>query len=67
MFVPFLTPVWGALLRLTGGKHDVEELVWGSGAREAEEAKEQGQGRVDKDMFAPTTHCITKLNATGFV
>jgi hypothetical protein len=36
MFVPFLTPVWGALLSLTGGKREVEELVWGSGAREAE-------------------------------
>ena len=28
-----LTPIWGALLRLTGGK--AEELVWGKGAREA--------------------------------
>lgn len=36
MFVPVLTPVWGALLCLTGGKSDVEELVWGAGAREAE-------------------------------
>jgi hypothetical protein len=63
MFVPFLTPVWGALLSLTGGKHDVEELVWGLGAREAEEAKEQGQGRTNKNMSAPT-HCITKLNST---
>ncbi len=36
MFVPFLTPVWGALLSLTGGKREVEELVWGEGAREAE-------------------------------
>ena len=35
MFVPFLTPVWGALLSLTGGKREVEELVWGLGAREA--------------------------------
>ena len=35
MFVPMLTPVWGALLRLTGGKAEVEELVWGKGAREA--------------------------------
>jgi steroid 5-alpha reductase family enzyme len=35
MFVPMLTPVWGALLRLTGGKAQVEELVWGKGAREA--------------------------------
>ncbi len=69
MFVPFLTPMWGALLSMTGGKHDVEELVWGSGARDAEEAKEQGQGqgRVDKNMSAPTTHCITKLNSTEFV
>ena len=30
-----LTPIWGALLRLTGGKAEVEELVWGKGAREA--------------------------------
>jgi hypothetical protein len=36
MFVPVLTPVWGALLSLTGGKAEVEELVWGKGAREAE-------------------------------
>jgi hypothetical protein len=38
MFVPFLTPVWGAILSLTGGKREVEELVsqWGLGAREAE-------------------------------
>ncbi|KAH8983199.1 DUF1295-domain-containing protein [Lactarius akahatsu] len=36
MFVPVLTPVWGALLKLTGGKAEVEELVWGKGAREAE-------------------------------
>lgn len=36
MFVPFLTPVWGALLNLTGGKREIEELVWGSGARGAE-------------------------------
>jgi steroid 5-alpha reductase family enzyme len=36
MFVPTLTPVWGALLSLMGGKREVEELVWGSGAREAE-------------------------------
>jgi len=36
MFVPVLTPVWGALLSLMGGKREVEELVWGSGAREAE-------------------------------
>ena len=35
MFVPVLTPVWGALLRLTGGKAEVEEHVWGKGAREA--------------------------------
>ena len=41
MFVPFLTPVWGAILSLTGGKREVEELVWGSGAREAEEAKDR--------------------------
>jgi len=34
--VPFLTPVWGALLSLTGGKREAEELVWGEGAREAE-------------------------------
>ena len=36
MFVPVLTPVWGALLNLTGKKTEVEELVWGKGAREAE-------------------------------
>lgn len=36
MFVPVLTPVWGALLSLTGQKAAVEELVWGKGAREAE-------------------------------
>ncbi|KAH9178401.1 DUF1295-domain-containing protein [Lactarius sanguifluus] len=36
MFVPVLTPVWGALLSLIGGKAEVEELVWGKGAREAE-------------------------------
>ena len=41
MFVPFLTPIWGALLSLIGGKGEVEELVWGSGAREAEEAKDR--------------------------
>jgi steroid 5-alpha reductase family enzyme len=41
MFVPFLTPVWGALLSVTGGKREVEELVWGSGAREATEAKDR--------------------------
>ena len=35
MFVPMLTPVWGGLLHLTGGKAEVEELVWGKGAREA--------------------------------
>lgn len=29
MFVPFLTPVWGLLLRLTGRKETVEVLVWG--------------------------------------
>lgn len=29
MFVPLLTPVWGILLKLTGGKEQVEELVWG--------------------------------------
>jgi hypothetical protein len=52
MFVPFLTAVWGAILSLTGGKREVEELVWGSGAREVE-AKD---GRVIKDMFTPTDH-----------
>ncbi|KAI0292144.1 DUF1295-domain-containing protein [Russula brevipes] len=36
MFVPVLTPVWGTLLSLTGGKSEIEELVWGSGAREAD-------------------------------
>ena len=36
MFVPTLTPVWGTLLSLTGGKNETEELVWGSGAREAD-------------------------------
>jgi hypothetical protein len=36
MFVPILTPVWGVLLSLTGQKGETEELVWGSGAREAE-------------------------------
>ena len=41
MFVPFLTPVWGAILGLTGMKREVEELVWGSGAREAEQAKDR--------------------------
>ena len=35
MFSPTLTPVWGALLCLTARKSDVEELVWGVGAREA--------------------------------
>ncbi|KAI0297253.1 hypothetical protein B0F90DRAFT_1575165, partial [Multifurca ochricompacta] len=30
MFVPILTPIWGALLWLTGSKSQVEELVWGS-------------------------------------
>ena len=41
MFVPFLTPVWGALLGLKGGRGEVEDLVWGSGAREAEAAKDR--------------------------
>ena len=36
IFVPILTPVWGVLLRFTGQKDEVEELVWGPGAREAE-------------------------------
>jgi hypothetical protein len=36
MFVPLLTAVWGAILSLTGGKHKVEELVWGSSAREVD-------------------------------
>jgi len=36
MFVPVLTPVWSALLSLTGGKSEAEELVWGAGAREGE-------------------------------
>jgi hypothetical protein len=36
MFAPMLTPVWGALLSLIGGKSEAEELVWGSGAREAD-------------------------------
>ena len=36
MFVPILTPVWGALLSVTGGRRDADELVWGLGAREAE-------------------------------
>jgi len=31
-----LTPVWGTLLCLMGGKSDIEELVWGVGARKAE-------------------------------
>ncbi|OSC99922.1 DUF1295-domain-containing protein [Trametes coccinea BRFM310] len=29
MFVPFLTPVWGLLLRLTGQKEEVDRLVYG--------------------------------------
>ncbi|KAH9958590.1 DUF1295-domain-containing protein [Russula dissimulans] len=37
MFVPVLTPVWGALLSLTGRKSEVDDLVWGSGSREAED------------------------------
>jgi steroid 5-alpha reductase family enzyme len=36
MFVPMLTPVWGALLTLMGRRREVDELVWGMGAREAE-------------------------------
>ena len=36
MFVPWLTPVWGMLLSLTGRKGEVEELVWGSDVRSAE-------------------------------
>jgi hypothetical protein len=36
MFSPVLTPIWGALLCLTGRKSETEELVWGAGAREAE-------------------------------
>jgi hypothetical protein len=36
MFVPWLTPVWGMLLSLTGRKGEVEELVWGSDGRLAE-------------------------------
>ncbi|KAI9512970.1 DUF1295-domain-containing protein [Russula earlei] len=36
MFVPPLTPVWSALLSLRGKKGDVDDLVWGPGAREAE-------------------------------
>ncbi|KIJ66820.1 hypothetical protein HYDPIDRAFT_85909 [Hydnomerulius pinastri MD-312] len=31
MFVPFLTPVWGALLSLQGRKSEVDELVYGKG------------------------------------
>ena len=36
MFVPILTPVWGALLSLMGGRREADELVWGLGAREGE-------------------------------
>ena len=36
MFVPIATPMRSMLLSLTGQKGSVEELVWGSGAREAE-------------------------------
>jgi hypothetical protein len=36
MFVPIATPMRSMLLSLTGQKGKVEELVWGSGAREAE-------------------------------
>ncbi|KAH9038602.1 DUF1295-domain-containing protein [Lactarius hengduanensis] len=36
MFVPVLTPLWGALLGSTDQKVEVEELVWGKGARETE-------------------------------
>ncbi|KAF9223608.1 DUF1295-domain-containing protein [Gyrodon lividus] len=32
MFVPFLTPVWGALLSLQGERARVDELVYGQGA-----------------------------------
>ncbi|KAH8991352.1 DUF1295-domain-containing protein [Lactarius hatsudake] len=36
MFMPVLTPVWGALLGSTDQKAEVEQLVWGNGARETE-------------------------------
>lgn len=48
MFVPMLTPVWGALLRLTGGKAEVEELVWGKGAREAEAGNNKNKAEQKK-------------------
>lgn len=33
MFVPFLTPVWGVLLKLQGDKTHVDELVYGQGLK----------------------------------
>ncbi|KAH9178402.1 DUF1295-domain-containing protein [Lactarius sanguifluus] len=36
MFMPVLTPVWGALLGSTDQKAEVEELVWGNGVCETE-------------------------------
>ncbi|KAI0067374.1 DUF1295-domain-containing protein [Artomyces pyxidatus] len=39
IFVPWMTPVWGALLRITGGAEEVrrvDALVWGNGKGKAE-------------------------------
>lgn len=33
MFVPFLTPVWGVLLKLQGDKTHVDELIYGQGLK----------------------------------
>ena len=49
MFTPVLTPVWGALLSFTGKKAEVEELVWGKGAREAED---EGKTKVAQKVIS---------------
>ena len=43
MFVPFLTPVWGLLLKARGGnvKVKVENLVWGQSEAVSQDKKKQ--------------------------
>lgn len=39
MFVPLLTPVWGALLSLQGRKSTVDSLVYGTGSNSKDKTK----------------------------
>ena len=49
MFVPFLTPVWGALAMIRGRKSGLDEIVWGKGSLSHAELTADGKDKMKKE------------------